>query len=181
MKRRDFQSPTESPRVRKHYGRVILLALAICAIFGCAPLQRRLIYFPPLFKAAKADEMGHAAKLERWINPAGASIGWKRLSSEQPARGRILLCYGNGSSAIGCAPYANVIQAVAAFDIFLLEYPGYGDRRGSPSETSLFGAADEALPLLGTNLPVYLVGESLGTGVACYLAGTYPGQVAGVV
>jgi pimeloyl-ACP methyl ester carboxylesterase len=45
----------------------------------------------------------------------------------------------------------------------------------------LFQSADEGLPLLGTNLPVYLVGESLGTGVASYLAGTYPERVAGVI
>jgi pimeloyl-ACP methyl ester carboxylesterase len=149
--------------------------------FGCAPLQRRLIYFPPVFNTAKADSMGRAANLERWTNSAGASIGWKRLTPGQPARGRILVCYGNGSSAIGCAPYANVIQSVAKFDVVLLEYPGYGDRPGSPSEKSLFRAADEGLLLLGTNLPVYLLGESLGTGVASYLAGTYPERVAGVI
>jgi pimeloyl-ACP methyl ester carboxylesterase len=181
MKQANIISRTEPPRAKKRLGRLFWLAVAVCVAFGCAPLQRRLIYFPPRFNAAKADAMGHAANLERWTNSVGASIGWKRLTPERPARGRILLCYGNGSSAIGCAPYANAIQSVAAFDVFLLEYPGYGDRRGSPSEKSLFQSADEGLPLLGTNLPVYLVGESLGTGVASYLAGTYPERVAGVI
>jgi len=32
-----------------------------------------------------------------------------------------------------------------------------------------------------TNGPVYLLGESLGTGVAAHLAGTYPTNVAGVL
>jgi uncharacterized protein len=45
----------------------------------------------------------------------------------------------------------------------------------------LFRAADEALQLLDTNKPIFLVGESLGTGVASYLAGKYPDRISGVV
>jgi uncharacterized protein len=65
--------------------------------------------------------------------------------------------------------------------VFILEYPGYEDRPGTPTQEHIFRAADEALLLLSTNLPVYLVGESLGTGVASYLAGKYPDRVRGVV
>ena len=89
--------------------------------------------------------------------------------------------YGGGADAIGCAGFAKVIQEATAFNVFILEYPGYNDRPGSPNQESLFRAADEAFQLLATNGPVYLVGISLGTGVASYLAGTYPGKVAGVV
>ena len=92
-----------------------------------------------------------------------------------------MIMYGNGSTAIGCEHYVNDIQGVAAFDVFILEYPGYADRPGSPSQNSLFNAADEAFRLLPANRPVYLVGESLGSGVASYLAGTYSNQIEGVV
>ena len=105
----------------------------------------------------------------------------KRLSPKQPAEGRVLLVYGNGSCATGCAHYVDVIQEVAAFDVFILEYPGYADRPGSPSQKSLLRSANEAFQLLATNGPVYLVGESLGTGVAAYLAGKYPDKITGVV
>jgi hypothetical protein len=92
-----------------------------------------------------------------------------------------LITYGNASCAASSARYADAIQSAAAFDVFILEYPGYADRAGSPSQSSLFRAADEAFQMLATNGPVYLVGESLGTGVAAYLAGTHPDQVAGVL
>jgi pimeloyl-ACP methyl ester carboxylesterase len=63
----------------------------------------------------------------------------------------------------------------------VVEYPGYADRPGVPSEQTLYQAAGEAVQLLATNgPPVYVVGESLGTGVAAYVAGHYPEQVAGV-
>jgi pimeloyl-ACP methyl ester carboxylesterase len=95
--------------------------------------------------------------------------------------GKVLVVYGNGSSAAGCAHYADDFQKLAALNVFILDYPGYEDRPGKPTEKSLFQAADEALPLLGTNGPVYLMGESLGTGVAAYLAGSHAEQIAGVV
>jgi hypothetical protein len=129
----------------------------------------------------QVEDFAKAARLERWRNPAGQAIGMKRLSPTQPTEGRVLLVYGNGSCATGCARYVDVIQKAARLDVFILEYPGYADRAGKPTQDSLFRAADEGLRLLGTNGPVYLVGESLGTGVAAYLAGTYPEKVAGVV
>ena len=125
--------------------------------------------------------MAQSARLERWTNSAGQFIGLKRPAPKQPAEGVVLITYGNGSTAVGCEHYVNDIQNVAAFDVFILEYPGYADRPGAPSQKSLFRAADEAFQLLATNQPVYLVGESLGTGVAAYLAGTYSNKIAGVI
>ncbi|HEX9046768.1 MAG TPA: alpha/beta fold hydrolase, partial [Verrucomicrobiae bacterium] len=49
------------------------------------------------------------------------------------------------------------------------------------SEKNLFAAADQAMRLLSTNRPTYVLGESLGTGVAAYLAGTQPDRIAGLV
>jgi uncharacterized protein len=176
--RSDFR-PTFCRRLGRLLLFCLMLYLALCA--AVAIYQRRLIYHPPIYRSEQVDHLAGSAKLERWKNPAGQAIGMKRLSSKQPATGRVLVVYGNGSCATGCAHYADVIQAVAALDVFILEYPGYADRPGSPSQKSLFRAADEAIQLLATNGPVYLVGESLGSGVAAYLAGTYPGKVAGGV
>jgi hypothetical protein len=125
--------------------------------------------------------MGRGEGLERWTASDGSNLGWKRPSPRQPVSGRVLVLYGNGGCAIGCAHYANGIQSAAAFDVFLLEYPGYGDRKGAPSEQALFRAAEQALPLLDTDVPTYLLGESLGSGVAAFLAGRYPERIAGVV
>ena len=104
------------------------------------------------------------------------------LPKRQPSAGRVLLVYGQGSWSVGCAHYARMkFRARRSLDIYILEYPGYEDRPGSPSEQAFFDAADEALQTLGTNGPVYVVGESLGTGVAAYLAGAHPDKIAGIV
>jgi uncharacterized protein len=151
----------------------------ICA--GCATFQRRLIYYPSVFTRAQVDQMAQQAGLERWTNSAGQFVGLKRPSAKQPAQGSVMIMYGNGSTAIGASHYADEIQAVAPLDVFILEYPGYEDRPGSPSQKSLFNAAAEAFQTLPTGQPIYLVGESLGSGVASYLAGTYPDKIAGVI
>ncbi|MEI9865962.1 MAG: hypothetical protein WDN00_15705 [Limisphaerales bacterium] len=86
------------------------------------------------------------------------------MSARQPSVGQVLLTYGNGSSAAGCAHYADDIQKSSALDVFILEYPGYEDRPGKPTQGNLFHAADEAIQLLDTNKPVYLVGRIIGHG-----------------
>jgi pimeloyl-ACP methyl ester carboxylesterase len=177
-------SQGEKPTLRKRLRRVSLVFAGLYTLIcvGCGTLQRRLIYYPAVFTRDQVDQMAEEAGLERWTNFAGQFIGMKRPSPKQPAAGTVLLLYGNGSTATGAGQrYAKDLQNAAAFDVFILEYPGYEDRPGSPGEKSLFSAADEALSLLPTNRPIYLVGESLGSGVASYLAGTYPNKIAGVI
>ena len=114
-----------------------LIAFAICAIF-----QRRFIYFPPVFTAEQVDQFAITEKLERWNTPSGQPIGWKRLSPIQPAQGQVLITHGNARCAFQCGHYADVIQQVAPLDVFMVEYPGYADRPGKPTERSLDKSAD---------------------------------------
>jgi pimeloyl-ACP methyl ester carboxylesterase len=153
--------------------------LIVCLI--AAYYQRSYIYFPHILTSREVDQSARGERLERWNNSAGQPVGMKRLSPRQPAVGQVLIAYGNASWTCGSAHYADVIQGLAAFDVFILEYPGYADRPGSPTQTSIFRAAGDAFGSLDPDKPVYLVGESLGSGVASYLAGTHPGQVAGVI
>jgi len=143
--------------------------------------QRWFIYPAPKFTSQQVDQLARTASLERWTNSVGGFIGLKRLSPERPAAGSLLITYGNGDAAVNYAGYADGIQSIAPLDVFILEYPGYADRPGKPSQDNLFRAAEEAFQLLPANKPVYLDGQSLGTGVAAYLAGTHPQKVAGVV
>ena len=164
--------------------RLLLLSLLAFYLLAGAVVsinQRWFIYVPPTYTPRHMDRLAHAAKLERWKDSVGEPIGMKRLSARQPAEGSVLLLYGNGSCAVNCAHYADDIQNVAAFDVFMLEYPGYGDRTGTPTQDSLTQTADIGFEMLPTNKPIYLVGESLGSGVAAHLAGAHPARIAGMM
>jgi pimeloyl-ACP methyl ester carboxylesterase len=170
------------PPANRRLVRTALFAAATYALvgIGCASFQRNLIYFPPVFETAAVYQSANSKQLTLWTNRAGESIGWKRLSSTQPAEGQVLIMHGNAGCAFQCAHYADAIQKAAPLDVYLVEYPGYADRTGSPSEQALYESAEEGFEALPLDRPTFLVGESLGTGVATYLAGRHAKEVAGV-
>jgi pimeloyl-ACP methyl ester carboxylesterase len=92
-----------------------------------------------------------------------------------------LITHGNAGCALDRGYLAGPIHDAAPVDVYVLEYPGYGAREGSPDKRSILAAADEAFGLLPNGLPKYLVSESIGAGVACHLAGTHPREVAGLM
>ena len=162
----------------------MLLALAIFYAGMCLLVfifQRKLLYLPVIRSSAEVNQLAHDANMERWTNSAGQFIGMKRIVTNQPAAGTILMCYGNASSAVHCSVYAEVIQQVTPLDFYVLEYPGYEDRAGSPSKDDLIAAGTEAFQSLPTNQPVFLIGESLGTGMSSYLAGRFSEKISGII
>lgn len=144
----------------------ILLLLAvgyILLIILCALLQRKLIYIP------SHDKLNNG--LNEW-NQNGQLIGYVRPVASPKAVW--LFMHGNAGQA---ADRTYVLPSFPATDsVFILEYPGYGARSGSPSQTSFNIAAQEAYELLKMQYPqtpVCIAAESIGSGPASYL-GTLP-------
>jgi pimeloyl-ACP methyl ester carboxylesterase len=99
----------------------------------------------------------------------------------QATRARVLVLHGNAGSALGRAYYVAAL-APHGLDVVLLEYPGYGARPGSPSLATLTAAAVEAVDALAAEgAPVWLVGESLGSGVAARAGALRPETVGGLL
>lgn len=166
----------------KKSSRRLLITAAITYIFFCAcgcALQRKLLYFPMKIPASAVVQAGAEQGFVPWKNSSGQIIGWK-IPASGAATGSVLIVHGNAGSAIGRGYLAQPIHAAESVDVFVLEYPGYGARAGSPSKASFDAAAEEAFRLLPDNLPKYVVSESIGTGVACDLAKDHPQEIAGM-
>jgi pimeloyl-ACP methyl ester carboxylesterase len=123
-------------------------------------LQRSLLYFP--------THEPHADRLVPWVVDDQA-IGYRQeVSSPQAVW---LVMHGNGGQA---SDRAYVLECMSAQDsLFVLEYPGYGVRPGSPSRRSIDAAAQHAYGILRAGhpgIPVCVVGESIGSGPASMLA-----------
>ena len=112
-------------------------------------------------------------------------MGWIAVAHGGAPEGRLLICQGNAGSALDRVYYAEDFQSSEVsrrWEVRILEYPGYGARPGSPSEPALVKAAVEAIDLLDKELPLPLVllGESIGSGVAALAAAQRPTQVKGL-
>ena len=161
----------------------VLLTLAIIYILFALVvmcLQRRLIYFPRIIPPGLVEEAAAELGFVPWRNPSGQIIGWKLPVSSAPA-GSVLVVHGNAGCAMDRGYIAKPIHDAVNVDVYVLEYPGYGARDGSPGKQSFFAAGTEAFELLPDSLPKYVASESIGAGVACYLAKAYPTNVAGLV
>jgi uncharacterized protein len=144
---------------------VIILALLVAGMFpGCQALQRKLLFFPTHY----ADESGFT----RWQH-RGRVIGYSRDVADP--ENIWLMLHGNGGQASGRA-YA--LPALSARDsLYVLEYPGYGARAGTPSRKHFDAAALEAYGVLRGTYPgkrIGVIGESLGSGPAAMLSQASP-------
>ena len=155
------------------------IAYGLLLVAGCA-WQRKLLYFPTKQSVVEAERLAAQEGFVPWLNPAGEIMGWKMPAIGLPT-GSVLIVHGNAGCALNRDYIARPIHETGTLDVLVMEYPGYGARGGSPGKPSWLAAIEEAFALLPKDRPIYLVSESLGTGVAAYLAKTHPDQVAGMV
>jgi pimeloyl-ACP methyl ester carboxylesterase len=147
-----------------------ILIVLIGLVLTLYLIQRQFIYFPTRQDLHQAELEAKQQGLEPWLHE-GQLIGWQAPYPDGNASGSVLVLHGNAGAAIHRTYFRDLFQSPALdarFDVYLLEYPGFGPRPGSPSEASLLQAAGEAINQLqqGSPKPILLVGESLGTVVA---------------
>ena len=146
--------------------RILLISAAayLALLTGCALFQRKLLYFPTNHQENNG--------LSEWRHE-GELIGYARHGASPGAVW--LFLHGNAGQA------ADRTYALPSFpvsdSVYILEYPGYGSRAGSPSRSSFDAAAVQAYELLRAQFsdrPVCVAAESIGCGPAAYLATKHP-------
>lgn len=148
-----------------------------------AALQRQLIYFPEVAPEQTLLQAAAASGLQAWRGPEGELIGWRTPAAGGEPR-RVVVFHGNAGHALYRQYFVDGFLARDdGWQVLLFEYPGYGARPGSRSEETIKTAARQAVEALlaEDHSPLFLVGESLGSGVASYLAGALPTQIRGVL
>ena len=148
-----------------------------------AALQRQLIYYPQVEPEESLLRAASGLGLLEWRDRAGELVGWHSRASGDDAN-RVVVFHGNAGYALHRDYYvAGFLAQAQPWEVYLFEYPGYGARPGEPSESAIKSAAGRAVEsLLGDDArPLYLVGESLGSGVATYLASIFPERIGGLL
>lgn len=139
-------------------GAVLCLYVAACALLYV--FQRRFLYFPP---------RGVTETSEQRIELRSGDLtlrGWV----VNPGRKHAVIYFGGNAER----PETNIGTFRETFEdhtIYLLNYRGYGDSDGSPTETGLYADAEVVFDhAAGSHQHVSLMGRSLGTGVATHVA-----------
>lgn len=151
----------------------VLTALPAQAQIG--PVRDRI--YPAPHAVLTADGVPHAQLIQVTTSDAltlqGLSVPGR---ADMPV---ILLLHGNGSSARDSALWLSPALA-QGYGLIAAEYRGYSSNPGVPDEAGLARDADafmaETQALAGSR-PIWIVGHSLGGGVALALANRHSAQV----
>ena len=158
----------------------ITYAALVLLVAGC---QNTLLYHPS--RGSESDMLAHAMRnnIEPWRDEKGNIIGWQRPNPRATAR--LVVFHGNAGEAMHRSYYLDAFQSLdggAKWEVFLFEYPGYGARPGDVGRKSFLTAGKAAVEeLLATDTrPVFILGESVGSGVASDIVDALPTRIAGL-
>lgn len=150
------------------------MALLYLAAFILLVLfQRRILYHPSRPPGGREIALAKDVGLAAW-EVDGQFMGWR--TTNQNPQASLLMFHGNAGQAVYLSSFLSGLREATGGKVqaYLMEYPGYGGRPGSPSEASLIAAAQQALSALPGDQPVYLLGQSLGCAVAAGLMADAP-------
>jgi hypothetical protein len=155
---------------------IYLLLLLIVFLF-----QRALIYFPDTYSIEDQQQRAELANLKLWPSTADYR-GLIAKTAQTTGKGTVIVFHGNAGTATDRTYYLDALEKLG-YRVILAEYPGYAARNGAPSEQALIAdgiqTAKQALNDFGG--PIFLWGESLGSGVACGIVQSGQVPVKGIV
>lgn len=144
---------------------IIIGVLAAALLAGLFIMQRQMIYYP-----THEDRDGRGDGIFKALRDSRSQlVGYVREAATPSSV--VIFFHGNGGEAIHRAWIGQALPEDSV-TVVLAEYPGYGAHAGEPSEVAIESAAVNLIDLVKSKWPVPLtvVGESLGTGVASYVA-----------
>ena len=166
--------------MRKISGKIFLLLVLGANLLGGCNMQNHFLYFPN-------DEWPTAAmlqseNLELWQKAGSDYRGLISESRDAFQNGTIVLFHGNGGTAFDRSFYLELLLHLG-FRVILAEYPKYGGRPGKVGEKPFVVDGLETVRLAHKQFgdPLYLLGESLGCGVAAAIAKQTTVPIAGII
>ncbi|MFN3927326.1 MAG: alpha/beta hydrolase [Pseudanabaenaceae cyanobacterium] len=163
--------------LQRSLGILQILAIAYLSVLLLVYVtQSRMVYIPAREIIFTPDQIGlkyepltlttsDHIKIKAWYIP---------YDTDSKDRKTILFCHGNGGNISYRQSYIAVLHQLG-FNLLFFDYRGYGESEGTPHEQGTYLDSEAAWAYLTTiqNIPpenILIYGESLGGGVASYLA-----------
>jgi uncharacterized protein len=159
--------------------RAIVLMIVSMIFSGC-DIQNKLLYYPS--SSLPSAETLRAYNVTLWSSSPNEYRGLVSINVAGSVKGTIVVFHGNGGTASDRIFYVKPLTELG-YRVILAEYPAYGGRKGEVGERSYTADAVETLRLASGQYkgPVFLLGESLGCGVAAAAARHTDVRVSGII
>ena len=174
-----------SPESIKQWVRFSVLALIAVSLFtylirSIYNLQYKILYYPS--PSMPPEESLRAGNLELWQSSGADYRGLVAANVPGPCKRTVIVFHGNAGTAADRRFYPDALGA-HGYRVILAEYPRYGGRRGELGERAFVADGIETVRLAFEEYggPLYILGESLGSGVAAAVAGQAPVKIDGIV
>ncbi|OED34989.1 hypothetical protein AB833_31525 [Chromatiales bacterium (ex Bugula neritina AB1)] len=142
----------------------LILLLYLSAALFLFLIQRSFIYHPTPFVAHDFTEK---------IVGAGDGAALRLIVGNEGLSEAVIYFGGNSESVADSA--GDYIESLPDKTVYLVNYRGYGGSGGRPTEENLFNDATVIFDTVSKNhSTVSVIGRSLGSGVACWLASKRP-------
>lgn len=143
-------------------------------------MQNKFLYFPN--DEWPSEAMLAAENLALWQATGSDFRGLISISNAPMPSGTIVLFHGNGGTAYDRSFYLEPLTELG-FRVILAEYPQYGGRPGKVGEKPFVADGLETVrhAFAQYREPLYLLGESLGCGVAAAVAKKTSTPIAGII
>ena len=143
-------------------------------------MQNMFLYFPS--SEPPSTKLLSAENLKLWQATVSDYRGLISDSNASAPNGTIVLFHGNGGTALDRGFYLEPLMKLG-FRVILAEYPKYGGRPGKVGEKPFVADGLETVQLAYEQYgePLYLLGESLGCGVAAAIARQTSAPIAGII
>jgi pimeloyl-ACP methyl ester carboxylesterase len=159
---------------------ILFLLILATLILRRSNIQNRLIYYPD--SSLPSEEWLKANNLNYWPSSLKDYRGFVSVNETKPLNGTIIVFHGNAGTAADRLFYVKCLAALG-YRVILAEYPAYGRRKGEVGEKAFVSDAIETVRLAFEQYggPLYLLGESLGCGVAAAVAKDAKVEIDGII
>ncbi len=143
-------------------------------------MKNMFLYFPS--SEIPSMRMLASEKMKLWQATDGDYQGLTSVTDTLALNGTIVLFHGNGGTAADRGFYLKPFMELG-FRVILAEYPKYGGRPGKVGEKPFVADGLETVNLAYKQYgePLYLLGESLGCGVAAAIAKETSIPITGII
>lgn len=157
-------------------------AVLSLSMFGC----ERVFYYPDQHDRGSPSDEGLAFEDVHFTASDGVRLhGWFLPATGGTARATVLHLHGNAANITGHFPFVSWMPATG-FNVFTVDYRGYGRSEGRVSREGTIRDARAALDYLQTRRDIdakriILFGQSIGGAISIALAAERRGELAAVV